>query len=155
MTTSKDKALKIIKDEIIFCTDFFYYGKSFPFVLTLVCEHPQWGYPMCWDLKEDPNLYFKMSINELKKEFKKTPKVIRTIKHKKHPIIMNSSYGMNFDGYKQLGLAKLQERAKLIKNNKDFANKVASVLDDEAREKQDFDSQEEIYAEESLSLIHI
>ena len=63
---------------------------------------------------------------------------------------MNSSYGINFDGYKQLGLAKLQERAKLIKNNKDFANKVSSVLDDEAREKQDFDSQEEIYAEESI-----
>ena len=45
---------------------------------------------------------------------------------------------------------KLQERAKLIKNNKDFANKVALILDDEAREKQDFDSQEEVYAEESI-----
>ena len=64
---------------------------------------------------------------------------------------MNSSYGMNFDGYKQLGLRKLQERAESIKNNKDFANKVsASVLDDEAREKQDFSSQEEVYAEESI-----
>ena len=63
---------------------------------------------------------------------------------------MNSSYAMNFDGYRQLGLGKLQERAKLIKNNKDFANKVSSILDDEAREKQDFDSQEEVYAEESI-----
>ena len=63
---------------------------------------------------------------------------------------MNSSYGINFDKYKQLGQAKLQERAKLIKNNKDFANKVASFYDDEAREKQDFDTQEEIYAEESI-----
>ena len=72
-------------------------------------------------LKSDPNYYFNLSIDELKKEFKKTPKVIRTIKHKKHPIIMNSSYGMNFDKYKQLGQTKLKERAKLIKNNKDFA----------------------------------
>ena len=63
---------------------------------------------------------------------------------------MNSSYGINFDKYKQLGQVKLQERAKLIKNNKDFANKVASFYDDEAREKQDFDTQEEIYAEESI-----
>ena len=63
---------------------------------------------------------------------------------------MNSSYGMNFEAYKTLGLPKIQERAKLIRNNKDFANKVASVLDDEAREKKDFDSQEEIYAEESI-----
>ena len=105
---------------------------------------------MCFDLKSDPKYYFNLSISELKKEFKKTPKVIRTIKHKKHPIIMNSSYAMNFDNYKQIGQAKLQERAKLIKENNEFAKKVSAVLDDEAREKQDFDSQEEVYAEESI-----
>jgi len=150
MTTNKDKALQIIKNELTFCTDFFYYGKSFPFLLTFVCEHPQWGYPMCFDLKADPEYYFNLSIDELKKEFKKTPKVIRTIKHKKHPIIMNSSYGMNFEGYKKIGLPKLQERAKLIRKNKDFINKVISILDYEASEKKDFDSQEEVYAEESI-----
>ena len=150
MTTSKDKALQIIKNELTFCTDFFYYGKSFPFVLTFICQHPQWGYPMCFDLMKDPNFYFKLSTNELKNELKKTPKVIRTIKHKKHPIIMNSSYGMNFDRYKELSLSKMKERAKLIKENKEFANKVSSILDHEAREKQDFDSQEEVYAEESI-----
>ena len=150
MTTNKDKTLQLIKNELTFCTDFFYYGKSFPFVLTYVCEHPQWGYPMCFDLKSDPKYYFNLSISELKKELKKTPRVIRTIKHKKHPIIMNSSYGMNFDRYKQLGLPELLKRAKLIKENKDFANKVSSVLDEEAREKKDFDSQEEVFAEESI-----
>ena len=150
MTTSKDKTLQIIKNELTFCTDFFYYGKSFPFVLTFLCEHPQWGYPMCFDLKKDSNLYFKMSINELKKELKKTPKVLRTIKHKKHPIIMNSSYGVSFKEYKELGLLKLQERANLIKKNKDFVEKVIAILDDEAREKQDQESQAEVYAEESI-----
>jgi exodeoxyribonuclease-1 len=150
MTTNKDKTLHIIKNELTFCTDFFYYGKTSPFVLTFVCEHPQWSYPMCFDLKEDPNYYFKFSTNDLKKELKKTPKVIKIIKHKKHPIIMNSSYAMNFDVYKKIGLKKLQERAKLIKNNKDFSNKVSAVLDEEAREKQDFDSQEDIYPEESI-----
>jgi exodeoxyribonuclease I len=150
MTTNKDKTFEIIKNELTFCTDFFYYGKSFPFVLTFVCQHPQWGYPMCFDLKLDPKLYFNLSINELKKEFKKTPKVIRTIKHKKHPIIMNSSYGMNFEAYKNIGLSKLQGRAKLIKENKDFANKVSLVLDEAAKEKKDFDSQEDVYAEESI-----
>ena len=150
MTTNKDKTLELIKNELTFCTDFFYYGKSFPFVLTFVCEHPQYGYPMCFDLKKDPKFYFNLSISELKKEFKKTPKVIRTIKHKKHPIIMNSKYGINFDGYKEIGLNTLNERAKLIKQNKDFSQKVSLVLDEEVREKQDFESQEEIYAEESI-----
>jgi len=150
MTTNKDKTLELIKNELTFCTDFFYYGKSFPFVLTFVCEHPQYGYPMCFDLKKDPNFYFNLSISELKKEFKKTPKVIRTIKHKKHPVIMNSKYGVNFDGYKEIGLNNLEERAKLIKQNKDFAEKVRAVLGDDAKEKQDFESQEEIYAEDSI-----
>ena len=113
MTTNKDKAFRLIQDEQLFCTDFFYYGKSVPFVLTFVCQHPQWGYPMCFDLKSDPGYYFNLSIQQLKKELAKKPKVIRTIKHKKHPIIMNSNYGMNFDSYKQLGIKKLKERIRV------------------------------------------
>ena len=121
-----------------------------PFVLTFVCQHPQWGYPMCFDLKADPNYYFNLSIQELRKELDKKPKVIRTIKHKKHPIIMNPSYGMNFDNYKQLGIKKLKERAKLVRENKEFAKKVAAILDDDAREKRELDSQLDIYPEESI-----
>ena len=150
MTTNKDKTLQIIKNELTFCTDFFYYGKCFPFVLTFVCEHPQWKYPMCFDLKADPEQYFKLSTNELKKELEKKPKVLRTIKHKKHPIIMNSSYAMNFDAYKHLGLPKLKQRAKLIRENKEFIEKVNVILDDDAREREDSDSQLDVYAEESI-----
>ena len=49
--------------------------------------------------------------------------------------------------------------------NKEFAEKVATILDDDAREKQELDSQMDVYPEESiyikfapnhdLSLIHI
>ena len=150
MTTNKDKSFRLIKEELLFCTDFFYYGKSIPFLLTFVCQHPQWGYPMCFDLKADPSNYFNLSIQQLKKELDKKPKVIRTIKHKKHPVIMNSSYGMNFGNYKQLGIKKLKERAKLIRENKEFAKKVVTILDDDAREKQELDSQMDVYAEESI-----
>jgi len=150
LTTNKDKSFKLIKDEQLFCTDFFYYGKSVPFVLTFVCQHPQWGYPMCFDLKADPLYYFKLSLNELRKELDKKPKVIRTIKHKKHPIIMNPTYGMNFDNYKQLGMNKLKQRAKLVRENEDFIKKVISILDNDALEKQELDSQLDIYPEESI-----
>ena len=63
---------------------------------------------------------------------------------------MNASYGTNFDNYKQLGLQKLKERAILVRKNKDFANKVSSILEDEIREKQELDSQLDVYAEESI-----
>jgi exodeoxyribonuclease-1 len=149
ITTNKDKCLQIIKDEELFCTNFFY-GKATPFVLTYVCQHP-WNYAFCFDLKADPSYYFKLSIQELKKEiFDTKPRVMRTIKHKKHPIIMNASYGINFDSYKQLGLPKLRERAKMIRENKDFARKVNSILEEDIREKQELDSQLDVYAEESI-----
>ncbi len=150
MTTNKDKCLQIIKEETLFCTNFFYGGKAIPFILTYLCQHP-WNYAFCFDLKADPSYYFNLSIQELKKEiFYAKPKVMRTIKHKKHPIIMNASYGINFDNYKQLGLSKLRERAELIRENKDFANKVSSILEDDIREKQELDSQLDVYAEESI-----
>tara|TARA_Y100000590_G_scaffold60106_1_gene63976 strand:+ start:1204 stop:2622 length:1419 start_codon:yes stop_codon:yes gene_type:complete len=152
MTTNKDKTLQLIKEEQLFCTDFFYYGKSVPFVLTFVCQHPQWAYPMCFDLKADPAYYFDLPKQELKKELDKKPKVIRTIKHKKHPIIMNPSYGINFDNYKQLGIQKLKKRAKLIRENKDFAKKVSDILDDDATERKELDSQLDVYPEESIYL---
>ena len=63
---------------------------------------------------------------------------------------MNSSYGMNFESYKQLGIKKLKQRAKLIRENKDFAKKVATILENDARDRREQDSQIEIYAEESI-----
>ena len=150
MTTNKDKCLRIIKEEKLFCTSLFYGGRARPYILTYLCQHP-WGYPFCFDLRNDPSYYFNLSSEALKKEiFDVKPKAMRTIKHKKHPIIMNANYGANFEGYKELGLSKLKERAKLIRENKDFANKVTSILEDDIREKEDLDSQLEIYAEESI-----
>ena len=107
---------------------------------------------MCFDLKADPSFYFNLSIQELKKKLDKKPKVLRTIKHKKHPIIMNASYGMNFDNYKQLGIKKLKQRAKLIRENKEFIKKIVTILDEDARERRELDSQMDVYPEESIYL---
>ncbi len=57
---------------------------------------------------------------------------------------MNPSYGINFDNYKQLGIKKLKERAKLVRENKEFAKKVSSILDDDARERKELDSQMDV-----------
>jgi len=149
MTTNKDKCLRIIKEDLLFCTSFFY-GRARPSVLTYVCEHP-WGNPCTFDLKEDPNYYFNLSMQDLKKEiFFGKPKVFKMIKHKDHPIIMNPKYGTNFDSYKQLGLEKLRLRAKQIRDNKNFREKVSAILNDDIREKEETDSQLDVYAEESI-----
>ena len=150
MTTSKAEVNTIVQNEKLFCFNEYFYGKARPYVVTFLGFHPKYNWPQCFDLKEDPNTYFNMSMEDLKKAMKKSPKIIRSVKNNKHPIIMNPKFGENFEGYKQLGMAKLIERAELIKNNEEFKNKVTRILEEEAQEKEDLDSQLDVQAEESI-----
>ena len=64
-----------------------------------------------------------MSIQELTAAMKKQPKFIRTIRHNKHPVIMNPSYGDKFEEYKVIGTAKLKARAEVIKEDRNLLKK--------------------------------
>ena len=67
-----------------------------------------------------------MSIDALKEAMGKNPKILRTVRHNKHPIIMNPEYSKGFEEYKLLGDTKLKERAfNLIKKSKKFAENVS------------------------------
>ena len=149
-TTNKDETLKIIKNELYFCTNEYFYGKSRPYVQAYVCQHPRFQWPKCFDLKHDPQIYLDMPIADLKVAMGKNPKFLRTIRHNKHPIIMNPSYGNEFDEYKMIGAEKLASRAKMIKDNAKFAEKISQILQDEVEEKEQTKSQEDIYEEESI-----
>ena len=91
-----------------------------------------------------------MPADALKVAMGKNPKFLRTVRHNKHPIIMNPSYGNEFEEYKMIGAEKLAARAKLIKDHKQFAEKISLILQDEAEEKEQTKSQEDIYEEESI-----
>jgi exodeoxyribonuclease-1 len=91
-----------------------------------------------------------MSAQELTSAMKKQPKFIRTVRHNKHPVIMNPSYGDKFDEYKMIGTAKLLARAKLIRENKEFAEKITSIKILEVEEKEQSKTQEDLYNEESI-----
>ena len=45
MTTNKNKSFQLIKDELLFCTDFFYYGKSDSFYINFCLPAPSMGLP--------------------------------------------------------------------------------------------------------------
>jgi exodeoxyribonuclease I len=149
-TTNKDETLKIIKSELYFCTNEYFYGKSRPYVQAYVCQHPRFQWPKCFDLKHDPQVFLNMPVADLKVAMGKNPKFLRTIRHNKHPIIMNPSYGNEFDEYKMIGAEKLASRAKMIKDNTKFAEKISQILLDEVEEKEQTKSQEDIYEEESI-----
>ena len=150
LTTNKDKSLELIKNEMYFCTNEYFYGKSRPYVQAYVCQHPIYKWPKCFDLRHDPNIYMDLSIPDLKLAMKKNPKFLRTVRHNKHPIIMNPTYGNVFDEYKMLGKEKLSIRAKVIRENKEFAEKISQILQEEVEEKEQTKSQEDIYEEESI-----
>ena len=150
LTSNKEESLKVIKSEKLFCANEFYYGKVVPFVQTFVCQHPVYQWPKTFDLKHDPNIYMNMPIQVLKEELKKAPKILRTCRHNKHPIVMNPSYFEQFEEYKMIGLNKLQERAEIVRKNKKFAEKVEVILRDEAQEKEETKSQEDLFEEETL-----
>ena len=149
LTIDKNQSLELIKKEEYFCTNEYYYGRSVPFVQTFVCQHPHYQWPLCFDLKHDPDIFLKMSQEELSKAIKKY-KFLRTVRHNKHPVIMNPSYGNEIDQYKMIGAEKLSTRAKLIKNNKQFAEKISHIKREEAEDKIQSKSQEDIYTEESI-----
>ncbi len=149
LTMDKNQSLELIKNEPYFCSNEYYYGRSVPFVQTFICQHPQYQWPLCFDLKHDPNIFLKMTQKELSTAIKKY-KFLRTVRHNKHPVIMNPSYGNEIEQYKMFGAEKLAERAKLIKNNKDFAEKISDIKKEEAEEKMHSKSQEDIYTEESI-----
>ena len=149
LTIDKNQSLELIKKEDYFCTNEYYYGRSVPFVQTFVCQHPQYQWPLCFDLKHDPDTFLTMTQEELSTAIKKY-KFLRTVRHNKHPVIMNPSYGNEIDQYKTIGTEKLAIRAKLIKNNKQFAEKISNIKKEEAEDKMQTKSQEDIYTEESI-----
>ena len=95
LTLDKNQSLELIKNELLFCTNEYFYGRSRPYVQSFICQHPKYQWPLCFDLKHDPSPYLDMTSSELTVAMKKQPKFIRTMRHNKHPIIMNPSYGEN------------------------------------------------------------
>ena len=150
LTLDKNKSLELIKNENYSCANEYFYGKSRLYVQAFVCQHPLSQWPLCFDLKHDPSIYLKMSTQELIAAMKKNPKFLRTIRHNKHPIIMNPSYANDFEEYKIIGKEKLEKRAKLIKSSKEFSEKIGLIKQEEANEKSQSTSQEDIYNEESI-----
>ena len=132
--------MPIAEKEKIFTLNEFFYGKSRLYLSAPLhpnsCIHPvyQWGQAV--DLRVDVKPLLELSISDLKKEMKKTPKFLRTIRSNKAPIILDASYGMKVEPYNKMSTALINERAELIKTNEKFAQKICTALRETAEEKE-------------------
>ena len=134
-TTSKHKVSNILEKERIFTTTFYYYGKARPFLVTYLCDHGEYNWPIVFCLEQDPDNFIKLDVNSLKEELKKPGKWARALPANKHPIILDKNLGLELDIYKNIGLKKLKERADKIYQNKQFSEKISFALGEIAREK--------------------
>jgi exodeoxyribonuclease I len=152
-TANKTDTETIFKKEKIFTLAEYHFGKNYRYVVAPLhpkyCIHPiyQWGQAV--DLKIDPIPLFDMSVSELKSAIKKL-KFLRTIRSNKAPIILDASYGMQVEPYSNLDLELIKERARLVNSNEKFSQNVLTALRETAEEKAQFDSQEDLFAEETI-----
>ena len=149
-TTSKHKVFNILEKEKVFTTVFYYYGKARPFLVTYLCEHGEYKWPIVFCLEQDPENYLKLNTNSLKEALKKPGKWARALPANKHPIILDKNLGLELDIYKNIGLKKLQERAEKIYQNKDFVQKVSFALGEIARDKKNLKEEKILPFEDRL-----
>ncbi len=153
-TANKSDTETIFKKENIITLNEYFYGKSRLYLCAPLhpkhCIHPvyQWGQAV--DLRVDVEPLLKMSINEIKKEMKKTPKFLRTIRSNKAPIILGPEYGIKEEPYNAMDPNLIKQRARLVRDNEKFSQNVLIALREIAEEKEQLKSQEDIYPEESI-----
>ena len=149
-TTSKHKVSNILEKERIFTTTFYYYGKARPFLVTYLCDHGEYKWPIVFCLEQDPENFIKLDMNSLKEELKKPGKWARALPANKHPIMLDKNLGLELDIYKNIGLKKLKERADKIYQSKQFSEKVSFALGENAREKKNLKKEKVLPFEDRL-----
>jgi len=153
-TANKLDTETIFKKEKIITLNEYFYGKSRLYLCAPLhpknCIHPiyQWGQAV--DLRVDVESLLNLSVNDLKLAMKKTPKFLRTIRSNKAPIILDQSYGMESEPYNKIDPVLIKRRADMVKNDEKFSKNILIALRENAEEKEQSKSQEDILAEESI-----
>ena len=153
-TSSKVVAENLIKQENIFTLNEYFYGKSYLYLCAPLhpnsCVHPIYKWGQAVDLKVDVEAIQKLNYEDLKKEMKKSPKFLRTIKFNKAPIILEKNHGMKVEPYKKIDPSLISKRAELVKTNEKFSIDICNILREAAEEKMETASQEDLEPEETI-----
>ena len=154
LTGSREQVENFAKNELMFSLNEYFYGKSKLYLVTPLSSeymlHPFYKWVQAFDLRFNPEDYFKLSLNDLKSEIKKTPKFIRTIRSNKAPVLLHANYASRVEPYSTIASDELFKRAKLIKENKDFCARVSLTLADIAKENKENGDQSDVTPEESI-----
>ena len=148
-----DIGKKFFNEDFV-CYQDIVFGKIYNFAATFVCFHPVYGksWLAAFDLKHDPRPLLDLGFSEMKQALFSSPTKIRQVSLNKMPVVLPKDYFSSLDDYKDIGLEEISKRAKLIKENQEFCNKVFEILAEKVKEKQETSSQDEedYFPEESI-----
>ena len=154
-TSNKIIIENLIKQEKIFTIQESFYGKHKLFCVAPLhpkaCEHPVYkGWFQAVDLQADIELIQQLNYGDLKREMKKSPKFLRTIRSNKAPIIIDQKYSMKVAPYNKIDSNLIMKRAELMKTNEKFSTDILNILRENAEEKMETATQEDPAPEETL-----
>ena len=82
--------------------------------------HEQYHWSINWDLKVDPLKYLEMDRQTLSKASDSSPKIIRTVRQNKSPVLLKSDYALNTENYSKIGKDEINRRVKILDDNPKF-----------------------------------
>ena len=154
LTGSREEVENFARNEYMFSLNEYFYGKSKLYLVAPLHHeymfHPIYKWIQAFDLRFDPKIYFDLSLSELKTEIIKTPKFLRTIRSNKAPVLLHADYSFRTEPYLAMNREQLLNRARLVKNNKSFCEKISFALQEIAEEKINNNNQSDITPEESI-----
>ena len=133
-TNKKDTENFILKNKIYTSLEYFY-GRSVPFACHHILFHPEFNWSINWDIKIDPSKYLNMDSQALSKALDASPKVLRTVKANKSPVLLKSDYALNTENYSNIGIDEINRRVKVLDDNPKFIESISLILSDKAKEK--------------------
>ena len=88
-----------------------------------------------------------MDRQTLSKALDSTPKVLRTVRQNKSPVLLKSDYALNTENYSKIGKDEINRRVKVLDDNPQFIQLVSTILSDKAKEKMTIDQTELLHEE--------
>lgn len=149
--SKKDVETFILSNDF-FSLNEFLFGKTNTSLVTYICMHPHFNYPQCYDLSIDPKEVINLNYGDLKKRYKEKPRFLKSLNNSKHPSIFDKNYFLKSNSISHEKQILYKERSNLIKSDTQFIEKIKLILSEEFNYKENFKSQEDVLAEESLYL---
>jgi len=145
----KEEMEKNIKSEP-FCHLETYFGKTKAYFLSFLDYHPIYRWALCFDLSRDPNKLLGMEERNFNLLLDETPKIIRSVRLNKSPLILPLDYAKEFAINKEFSTNLLLSRHKFISGNEEIKNRILKYYERKTIISRENQPQVDFYAEETI-----